>query len=109
MSKKKEAKKFDCVVIRNGFIIEGEELKLGTVLGLTEKQIKGFSGKVKLKDDVDAEQESSAMSPSDVKQMMESFEELSDELNELKEANSKLTAVNADLTKKIETATKAKS
>ena len=79
-------KKFECKVIRNGFIVEGEELEIGTLLQMTERQIKGFVGKVKLTKEIakdEADEEKSLKGIGKLKELNEALEAKVDKLEEV--------------------------
>lgn len=90
MAKKERAKLVKCKVIRNGFVVDGEELELGTELEMTEEQALRFTGKLELVSVIKEREANEAKTLSGFKGLQKENDALIAEAESMEERNSDL-------------------
>lgn len=113
-------KKLTCVVTRRGFVVnvsakkgergKGRELAIGTEVDLTERQIKSFIGKVRLKSELEQAKSSGAgLTPGDISRLIKRNAELEDgpDVEALQAQAEALAKDNQELRAQVEALAKA--
>ncbi len=65
--KTSKTNKINCIVTRKGFVVGGDELKVGDKVSLTESQMATFVGKVETIDEAKAKAAADELSPAGIK------------------------------------------
>ena len=94
------AKKIECEVVRNGFVMGKQELPVGEIVELTERQVKAFVGKIKPLKEIEAEKANADKSLKGFKAMADENKALKAKIEKLEEAHGeKIAELNAEIEK----------